>query len=138
MTPRFTTPEAAASSTGSSATGAGKARLADPDLDGVDVEPASDLDLIRAELTADVAAPPVLLDVPGRPGYQVRYSTEIDAERVAGWEKRAKDKTWSSGTNGLRVTCILLASNCLAILRQGVEVRDGDGEPLTFRSPELW
>lgn len=106
----------------------------DPDL--APVAASSPLDALRAELGEEVTTADVVLEVPGRPGYAVRYGTTIDYEELSAWRKRAKDKSSPSGVDELRLAAIILANRCTGIIRQGTEVLV-DGEPLTFARREL-
>lgn len=112
-------------------------RPPDPDLDDGEATPTTALAELRSELQAAPEFPDVALDVPGRPGYAVRYSTHIAHEQLTAWQKKAKDKSSPTGVNDLKWLSVLLATQCEAIVRNGVDVELGgaDGEPATFRSP---
>lgn len=105
----------------------------DPDLAAVDVE-RSQLDDLRAELTAPVDADDITLAVPGRPNYAVRYSTALTYRQLAAWQKKSTLK--SGDVDELKLAALIVAGQCRAIIRDGVVVDDG-GDPLTFRSQAL-
>lgn len=110
-------------------------RIADPDLapagdpDVTPVGAANALDFLRRELAEEVTTEDVVLDVPGRPGYAVRYGTVVRFEEVEAWRKRASDKKGNADT--LRLAAIILANRCHAIIRNGTEL-EVDGEAVTF------
>lgn len=105
-----------------------RGEVADPDLAPVDT--VSPLEELRAELTAPVEGADVVLAVPGRPGYAVRYSSSFTYEQLTAWRKRATDR---NEVNEIRFAALILANQSRAIVRNGDEVVDA-GAPLTFRS----
>lgn len=108
----------------------------DPDLDGSGApEQADPLLAALEELAVEVKLPEVLIPNRMRPGYAVRYSIEIDLERLEAWRKRARGKRGK--TDDLRLALIALANLCLGIERNGEALYDAEGEPLTFASSEL-
>lgn len=110
----------------------------DPDLDNLhlDQPEPSDLDDLRAELTAQVA-PSTVIKVLGRPRYAVRFRTDFTGKDLDNLRKRAKDKRYKDGVDGIRFASLLLALTCEAILRDGKPL-DLDGtSPVTFTSREL-
>lgn len=100
---------------------------ADPDV--APVAAANPLDFLRLELAEEVTTDDLVLDVPGRPGYAVRYGTVVRFEEVEAWRKRASDK--KGNADALRLGAIILANRCHAIIRNGVEL-EVDGEVVTF------
>lgn len=108
----------------------------DRDADIAPVRSASPLDAIRAELAAEVEQNDITLEVPGRPGYAVRYATKLSYEQLMGWRKRAVDKAMPLGVDELRLAALVCANQCRAILRHGEEITT-DGAPLTFASPQF-
>lgn len=102
----------------------------DPEL--VTPAPATALDELRAELASEVATPPLVLVVPGRPDYSVRYSTELAHEQLTAWRKTARDKSSPDGIDELRWAAIVLANLAEVVIRKGVEV-ELDGRPANFQ-----
>lgn len=99
------------------------------------VEPSM-LDGLLGELTAPVLSDMVTWEVTTRPGYAVRYRTDLDDAVVQGFVKLAavKGKKALDGTpllDNVRLGCLILARYCLAILKDGVDVG------LTFTSQDL-
>lgn len=107
-------------------------------VDGMDATPSPRvLDLLREDLQREAEDDTVLLDVPERPGYSVRYGAKVPYERYAAWTKHAEDRSILGGVNLHRMGRVVLANCCRGILRQGEELVL-DGKPLTFTSPALW
>lgn len=88
------------------------------------------LDTLRAEL-ADIDDETVDLEVPKRPGWAVRVSTTVRYDKLMGWRKQATSK---SNVNELRLAALALANQNTAIVRNGDDLADDDGELYTFRS----
>lgn len=111
----------------------------DPDLDalGDDVEDTSDLDDLRAELTAQVAAT-VTLAVDGRPGYAVTYRTDFTARDVDSIRKRSKDRKFTDGVDGIKFAALLLAFACQGVHRGKGDLAAALGvDRVTFTTREL-
>ena len=87
------------------------------------------LEDLRAELAAEVATPPTTLAVPTRPGYSVRYSTELPGEILRAWAARTRLKDGSVDT--LRQALTVLTNQCEAILKNGEPIGEGGGD-ITF------
>lgn len=108
----------------------------DPDLAGLDeLDEASDFDELRAELAAAVTAT-VTLPVDGRPGWAVRYRADFTGANVDAFRKRAKDRKFVDGVDGIKFAAILLASQAVAIVRRGKDV-ELEGKPATFQSRDF-
>lgn len=111
----------------------------DPDLDNLDTgEDRSDLDDLRAELTATVA-PTTTIPVLGRQGYAVRFRTDFTGRDLDALRKKARNKRFVDGVDGIRFASLLLAFAAQGITRQGRELGEqlGADGPVTFTSPEL-
>lgn len=106
----------------------------DPDLAGLgdDVSGDTDLDQLRAELKAEVADTTVL-NVDGRPGWSVRYRTDFTGKDLDLLRKRAKDRKFADGIDGVKFGALLLAITCEAIRRRGEDV-ELEGKVATFQS----
>jgi hypothetical protein len=94
------------------------------------------LDALREELTAEVVPQDLVLPVPGRPGYEVRYSLALDGERVQKWRKASANRSMPDGVDELAFAQRLLASQMRAVIRDGEEILD-QGEPVTVRTAAL-
>lgn len=110
----------------------------DPDLDNLHLDDAQDNDLddLRAELTAKVAES-TTIEVLGRPGYAVRCRVDFTGKDLDLLNKRARDKRFAGGVDGIKFASLVLAFTCLAIVRQGKDLELEGTSPITFTSPEL-
>lgn len=106
-----------------------------PTPERVAAEIATPLDALRDEVTAELAET-TTLEIPGRPGYGVRFSLNIDHPMLGLWRKKAKDSQQPEGIDELKWACIILAAQAEAIVRNGDELVL-DGEPVTFSSRPL-
>jgi hypothetical protein len=110
-------------------------RAFDAGDDHDDVGSASILDDLRAELATKLdEEETVTLEVIGREGYAVRFSSVIDHTAFQMWRR----KCLSRGTDfdDLRFSAMVLGNQCRAIVRRGEDVYTS-GEPLTFASKAL-
>lgn len=113
--------------------------VADPDdldLEQVDVEPTSDLELLKADLPT-LTTPDERIPVPGRELYAISVRTNIDDEELEGYRKRAKNKRFSDGVDGIKLGKLLIANVCTGIYRNGRQLLDSEGEPLKFAHREF-
>lgn len=106
----------------------------DPDL--APVRETSLLDVLE-EVAKPVEHDDVVFPVKTRPGWAVRYATVIDMDQVKRWRKSAGEGT-RKGLDEVRFACILMANLCRGISRNGEDLLDGDEEPVTFGTKELW
>lgn len=87
------------------------------------------LDDLRAELSAELEHFETF-EVSTRPGYAVRFDVDIEHPKLGLWRKRARDKTQPDGLDELLWASIIVASQAVAIVRNGVpvfEASDGVG-----------
>lgn len=82
--------------------------------------PPTDLELIAAELTAELDTPPLRLDVPTRPGWAVVFDVNISAPALASWQKRSADPGWPDGIDQLKLAAIVIANQARDVVRAGV------------------
>lgn len=119
------------------------ARLGDevPDVDDDDFdEPdvagrTSDVDQVRAELTAEAEETAFPVDVPKRPGYRVFFATDIAEETIVSLRTKATKKIEGGPkqVNRAIFSALILAELFVRMERQG-EAVELDGKPLTFKS----
>jgi len=102
----------------------------DPELAPPKRGEGSLLEALRVELTAELDEELDPMEVPERRGFAVVYSKAITAELLKAWQRRAKD---GKNIDPLRLSAIILASQCRRILHRGVLVTAGSEEPVTFR-----
>lgn len=103
---------------------------ADADLTSRDV---TALDEVAAELLADVEDEPVVLGVPGRPGWEAIFRVNIDHGLLQKWAKASADKSMAGGLNELAFAQRILANLNVGLRRHGEDLTT-NGEPLTVRS----
>lgn len=103
----------------------------DPDLE--DVPERTLLDALRDDLEAEAAETDVVLEVPARPGYAVRYATDVRWEQLVKWRKLAANRSMPGGVHDIRLGALILANKCRGIIRNGEPITV-EGEPLTFSS----
>lgn len=110
----------------------------DPDLDDLDTGDVDDLTDLRAELNADVS-PTVTLDVTGRPGWQITYRVDFTGRDVDLLRKKAKDRKFADGVDGVRFAALLLGLTCQGIHRTGKDLPGALGVdgPVLFTTPAL-
>lgn len=108
----------------------------DPDLGGLDRAEPSDLDDLAAELTATIT-PTTDIKVTGRPGYAVRCRLDFTGRDLDLLRKRAKDKKFSDGIDGVKFAGLLLGLTCTAIIRNGEPLELDGVSPVTFTSKPL-
>ena len=98
---------------------------------------ATDLTRLRADLLAETKTD-TTLPVPGRPLYAVKFRTDVSGDELDRWRKTAKSKRHVDGIDAMKFAALILANCCLEVIRDGQALLDTDGDPLTFRSVELW
>lgn len=110
----------------------------DPTLTRVP-ERHSALDALRDELAVDTAREPLTLPIPLRKSLSMRYDTNIDGDLLNAWRKMSKERKSKDPTDidTLKFSCLILANQGEALLRDGDEVLGNDGNPLSFAHGEL-
>lgn len=108
-----------------------------PGPDGPRSPVPSLLDELAADLAVEVETEPITIPVPKRPGYAVRFSTDLDGETFKRWRKRCQDNGDPDGENQLKLATLILANQALCIVKRGVDAHGRDDEPLTFRDKTI-
>ena len=105
----------------------------------VKVVDGSPLEALKAVLAEEVHRPPVVLPVPERAGVSVRFNANVEARTHRSWIKKAeiKEPGGKTSTDALKAAVLAISAQTEAILLNGVEVADKNGDFLTFKSPEL-
>lgn len=93
----------------------------------------SPLEALREEIAKEAKRKPIELGTEERPGFAVRYSTDITMERLSAWQKASKDTSYEGGVDPMRLASICLANCCDALLYGNAVIEDA-GERVTFRS----
>ena len=106
----------------------------DEDLDALALgEVASDVDDLDDEL-AQLDDSTIVLEVPRRPAYGIRCRTDFTGRDLDLIRQKCRDKKFTSGIDGVKLSALLIAANTIAIVRNGVDL-ELDGEaPITFVS----
>lgn len=84
---------------------------------------------LSAELDAEVPVPSITVAVEARPGWAVKYRTNVSWSELQGWRKRS--------VQGKRVDVallsrLILANTCLGFIKDGEDALDDSGAPITF------
>lgn len=106
--------------------------LAPPQASEVSSPLESLVSQLEDALTADVSFEPITLRIDKRPALSVRYSTELDDDKISAFRKRAEDKKAPQGFNTLRFCSLIVANQCQALLVNDQEALDEVGQNLTF------
>lgn len=96
----------------------------------------SPLEALRQQIEKEAQRAPIVLGTEERPGFAVRYTTDISMERLTAWQKASKDSTFEGGIDPIRLASICLANCCDAILHKDAVVTSEDG-PVKFASRAL-
>lgn len=91
------------------------------------------LDRLREVIEAEVVKPDIEIKVPDRPGVSVVFSPNLDQATVTSLRNKAGAKS-RNGMDILKFSGLVIAHTTKAILFDGEEVTDEDGNPLTFAS----
>lgn len=117
--------------------------LAPPTPDELDTGDRSVLEELKAALEKPVETKPALIDVPARPGVQIRCHTRMTQEQRKAWQNRARKKKGrradpDAELDDMLFACLVIANTCEAVLFEGIEAHDSEGTPLSFRHAQLW
>jgi len=83
-----------------------------------------------------VRRPDVYINVPERPGVQVRISPNISQNQLKAWRRNAGEER-KSGMDTLKFSANLIAATTTGIIVNDTVVTDEGGVELTFASPEI-
>lgn len=95
------------------------------------------LDALAAAIKQEVVREDVTFPVPSRPGMTIRYSTAVDMEHVQNWRRSSHDKSAQDNFNVLKFSMLIIANTAKAFAFEGQEAFGGDGERISFTSPEV-
>lgn len=91
------------------------------------------LDQLSLAIRKKVERPIVYLSVPERPNVKLIISPNITQHQIRSWRKSAGEDT-KAGMDALRFACMVVGSTTRGIMFNDEEVRDADGNELTFAS----
>ncbi|MDQ6947017.1 MAG: hypothetical protein M3256_12315 [Actinomycetota bacterium] len=102
----------------------------------------SPLQRLERDMATEIVKPPVTVPVPSRPGYSVRFRSDVAMEDRERWERIVQRQTGDTPELAVKASALtaqlMVADTCEAILIDGVVVTDDQGKPVTFKSPWLW
>lgn len=94
------------------------------------------LDQLTIAIRKKVERPIVHMTVPERPNVKLIISPNISQNQIRSWRKSAGEDT-KSGMDALRFACMVVGSTTRGMLFNDEEVRDQDGNELTFASDSI-
>lgn len=94
------------------------------------------LDSLKKIIQDKVRRPDVYINVPERPGVQVRISPNISQNQLKAWRRNAGEER-KAGMDTIKFSANLIAATTTGILVNDVVVVDDGGIELTFASPEI-
>ncbi len=116
--------------------------LEDDDEDGARESDLSPLQRLERDMATEIVKLPKTVPVPSRPGYSVRFRTDIAVEDRERWERIVQRQTGDTPELQVKASALtawlLVADTCEAILIDGEVVTDDQVKPVTFKSPWLW
>ena len=95
------------------------------------------LDRLRESLMEVVTLPPLTLKVIERPGMSVRFDTNIANATIQGWRKQSRNKSMPDEFDSLKFSSLVIANKAIAVMLDGQDVTDEQGDTVNFTSPEL-
>lgn len=84
---------------------------------------------LSAELDHEVPVPSIVVPVEQRPGWAVRYRTNVSWAELQSWRKRA---VVGKNVDVALLSRFILANTCLGFVKDGADAVDEAGEPITF------
>jgi len=94
------------------------------------------LDQLTLAVRKKVERPTVYLNVPERPSVKLIISPNITQHQIRSWRKTAGEDT-KAGMDALRFACLVVGHTTQGMMFNGEEVRDADGNELTFASSAI-
>jgi len=94
---------------------------------------SSPLDRLKEAISKKVERPEVLINVPERPGVQLRIRPNITQQQMKAWRRNAGEDT-KAGMDATKFACYLIGHATDGILIDGEEVFDENGHELNFAS----
>jgi hypothetical protein len=91
------------------------------------------LDQLTSAIKRKVERQNVHLSVPERPNVKLIISPNITQNQLRSWRRQAGEET-KNGMDALRFACLVVGHTTRGILFNDEEVRDDDGNELTFAS----
>lgn len=99
------------------------------DTDTTDPSTPAALSALVSALSGEVPVPTVLIAVELRPGWAVRYRTNVSMREIDDWRKKARA---GKRLDQAFLSRLILANCCLGFEKDGEPAVDDNNEPLTF------
>ncbi len=93
------------------------------------------LDRLLSVISSKVEIPPVILDVPSRPGVKLRISPNVSQQQIRAWRKNAGEDS-KHGMDSTKFAAYVIGNTTIGILFNEEEVEE-DGHALNFASPSI-
>jgi hypothetical protein len=91
---------------------------------------------LRKELTAPADVDVIVLPVPARPNWRVRFRTSIEYDLMRRWNKTLTDRR-TKQLNLMALAERVIGHTCAGLEYKGKPVVGVDGEPMTVNSPDF-
>jgi hypothetical protein len=98
--------------------------------------PPSVLDELKAVISKKIERPYVFIEVPERPGVNVRVSPNITQHQIRQWRKNCGEDS-KNGVDPTKFACTVISATTTGIFVNNVEAFDEDGYSLNFTSPDI-
>ena len=96
----------------------------------------SPLERLKETIAKKVERPTITINVPERPGVQLRIRPNITQQQMKAWRRNSGEDT-KAGMDASKFACYLVGHTTDGILIDGDEVFDGEGNGLNFASKEV-
>ena len=96
----------------------------------------SPLDRLKETISKKVERPTITINVPERPGVQLRIRPNITQQQMKAWRRNSGEDT-KAGMDASKFACYLVGHTTDGILIDGEEVFDSEGYNLNFASREV-
>jgi hypothetical protein len=96
----------------------------------------SPLQRLKETIAKKVERPEIVINVPERPGVQLRIRPNITQQQMKAWRRNAGEDT-KAGMDATKFACYLVGHTTDGILIDGEEVLDDEGNQLNFASREV-
>jgi len=96
----------------------------------------SPLERLKETIAKKVERPTITINVPERPGVQLRIRPNITQQQMKSWRRNSGEDT-KAGMDASKFACYLVGHTTDGILIDGEEVFDNEGNGLNFASKEV-
>lgn len=93
------------------------------------------LDRLLLVISSKVEIPPVLLEVPSRPGVKLRISPNVSQQHIRSWRKNAGEDS-KHGMDSTKFGAYVIGNTTVGIIINDEEVEE-DGHSVNFASPSI-